>query len=85
MVFWRWWLYPTWPRQLRPKLQGDPAGQVPGELVPPFPSVVGDDFTRQRVVGVVVRAFWGKLPGFSRCMRRWKVKGALGKLWVQPI
>ena len=67
------------PRQLRPQLQRDPAGQVPGELVPPFPNVVGDDFPGQRVVGVVVRAFWGKLPGVQPLHAKVEGEGGVGE------
>ena len=51
--------------KLRSQVEGDARAHVSEELVSPNPCAVGDEFTREWIHGIVVRAFRRKVPRFK--------------------
>ena len=51
--------------KLRSEVEGDARAHVSEELVSPNPSAIGNEFPRERIHGIVVRAFRRKVPRFK--------------------
>ena len=75
-------IVPQMALKLGSKLQCDPGAHVTEQLIAPHPRAVRNDLAGQRVQGIVVRAFWRKVPSFQslephvkrkRCI--WKTLG----------